>query len=209
MANETRRKIVVEIEGQSKNFDKIVSDIQARLQEVGKTPSKAMEQQLKLYKAQFASLQNSLARLKDETQDIDEAAARSLHGQASRVSALVDSIITSFSRITLPPQISEQLKDLTEKLNVVSKDFEEQELKVNSYLLLRAMIYQQRKKLDYTRNQLRACQRVSKVKLRLMLNCRRKQQNQRVKILLSLLKKIKNYQKFIKKLMKLSKKDFR
>ena len=121
MANETRRKIVVEIEGQSKNFDKIVSDIQARLQEVGKTPSKAMEQQLKLYKAQFASLQNSLARLKDETQDIDEAAARSLHGQASRVSALVDSIITSFSRITLPPQISEQLKDLTEKLNVAKR----------------------------------------------------------------------------------------
>jgi hypothetical protein len=56
MANETKRKIVVEIEGQSKNFDKIVNDIQTKMSAIGKTPSTAMQKQLQQYAVEMKSL---------------------------------------------------------------------------------------------------------------------------------------------------------
>ena len=121
MANETRRKIVVEIEGQSKNFDKIVSDIQTKMSAIGKTPSTAMQKQLQQYTVEMKSLQATFQRLLGQDAVIDTDAVKTLQKQMSSITVLVERITKSFSQVTLPENLSTQLNDLIDKLNIAKR----------------------------------------------------------------------------------------
>lgn len=121
MANETKRKIVVEIEGQSKNFDKIVSDIQTKMSAIGKTPSTAMQKQLQQYAVEMKSLQATFQRLLGQDAVIDTDAVKTLQKQMSSVTVLVERITKSFSQVTLPEDLSTQLNDLIDKLNIAKR----------------------------------------------------------------------------------------
>lgn len=121
MAQDTKRKIIVEIEAQSKDFNKVVEDIQAKLQALGQSPSTAMKKQLQQYTIEMKSLQATVARLLNGEAVIDEEGIKTVQKQVASLNGLVERLTKSFATITLPEDVSTQINDLIDKINIANR----------------------------------------------------------------------------------------